>query len=112
MEEWCYTVDGRIIGVGYVDALADASPHGGHAAEGGLSAIYFFYDPQERQRSLGTYNVLCVIDEAKRRGLPYAYLGYYVEGSSSMSYKTRFAAKSAARPGRCSARFSLVRHFC
>jgi leucyl-tRNA---protein transferase len=31
-----------------------------------------------------------VIDEAKRRGLPYAYLGYYVEGSPSMSYKTRF----------------------
>ena len=56
----------------------------------GLSAIYFFYDPEERQRSLGTYNVLCVIDEARRRGLSYAYLGYYVEGSPAMAYKTQF----------------------
>jgi leucyl-tRNA---protein transferase len=90
VEEWCYTLDGRLIGVGYVDVLA-ASPPNGAPGMGGLSAIYFLYDPQESQRSLGTYNVLCVIDEAKRRGLPYAHLGYYVEGSPSMSYKTRFA---------------------
>jgi len=89
VEEFSYTLDGRLVGVGYVDVLADAPPNGA-AAMGGLSAIYFFYDPRECQRSLGTYNVLCVIDEAKRRGLPYAYLGYYVEGSPSMSYKTRF----------------------
>lgn len=83
VEEWCYYLDGRLVGVGYVDVLPDAEA-------GGLSAIYFFYDPQERNRSLGTYNVLCVIDEAKRRGLPYAYLGYFVEGSPGMTYKTRF----------------------
>ena len=83
MEEWCYYLDGRLVGVGYVDVMPDAAP------EGGLSAIYFFYDP-DSDRSLGTYNVLCVIEEAQRRGLPYAYLGYYVEGSEGMTYKTRF----------------------
>ncbi len=88
VEEWCYTLGGRLVGVGYVDVLAEALPNGAEA--GGLSAIYFYYDPQECQRSLGTYNILCVIDEAKRRRLPYAYLGYYVEGSPSMSYKTRY----------------------
>ncbi len=89
VEEWCYTLDGRLVGVGYVDVMAEA-------AEGGLSAIYFFYDPEERQRSLGTYNVLCVIEEARRRGLPYAYLGYYVEGSEGMTYKTRFVPNQLA----------------
>ncbi|HVS37955.1 MAG TPA: arginyltransferase [Gemmataceae bacterium] len=84
VEEWCYYVNGRLIGVGYVDLMPNA-------AEGGLSAIYFFYDPEERRRSLGTYNVLCVIEECRRRGLPYAYLGYYVEGNEGMTYKTRFA---------------------
>jgi leucyl-tRNA---protein transferase len=83
VEEWDYYLDGRLVAVGYVDVLPDADA-------GGLSAIYFFYDPQERHRSLGTYNVLRVIDEAKRRGLPYAYLGYFVEGSAGMTYKTRF----------------------
>jgi arginine-tRNA-protein transferase len=58
---------------------------------GGLSAIYFVYDPDERGRSLGTWNVLCTIEEARRRGLPYVYLGYYVEGCASMAYKMRFA---------------------
>ena len=92
VEEWCYTLKGRLVGVGYVDVLEDARHRGG------LSAIYFFYDPQESQRSLGTYNVLCVIDEAKRRRLPYAYLGYYVEGCASMSYKTRFVPNQLRGP--------------
>lgn len=98
VEEWTYYLAGRLIGVGYVDALpppADAPP-GPEAA--GLSAIYFYYDPLERGRSPGTWNVLCLIDEARRRGLPYVYLGYYVEGCSSMAYKPRFAPNEIRGP--------------
>jgi arginine-tRNA-protein transferase len=102
VEEWCYLLGGRLIGVGYVDVLPTAPAAEGAAARtgpgqpgdempGGLSAIYFFYDPREKQRSLGTYNVLCLLDEVKRRGLPYLYLGYFVAGCPSMEYKTRFA---------------------
>jgi arginine-tRNA-protein transferase len=87
VEEWCYYREGRLIGVGYVDHLPEG-PSG--RAEGGLSAIYFFYDPDERTCSPGTWNVLCLIDEAVRRGLPYVYLGYYVPGCPSMEYKPRF----------------------
>jgi arginine-tRNA-protein transferase len=87
VEEWCYYLDDRLVGVGYVDCLPDHRPG---PDVGGLSAIYFFYDPDERQRSLGTWNVLSLIDEAARRGLPYVYLGYYVEGCQSMEYKGRF----------------------
>jgi len=85
-EEWRYFVDGRLAAVGYVDALPD-----------GLSAIYFFYDPDERHRSLGTFNVLAIIDAARRRGLPWVYLGYYVEGCQSVEYKARFRPNEVLR---------------
>jgi arginine-tRNA-protein transferase len=85
VEEWCYYLNNRLVGVGYVDHLPAAG-----RADGGLSAIYFYYDPAERDRSLGTWNVLCLIDEAVRRGLAHVYLGYYVPGCLSMSYKPRF----------------------
>ena len=52
-EEWCYHLDGKLVGVGYVDVMP-----------GGLSAIYFVRDPAHRDRSLGTWNVLNLIDRA------------------------------------------------
>ena len=78
-QEWCYFVDDRLVGVGYVDVLPR-----------GLSAIYFYYDPSERQRSLGTWNVLSILDYAARHRVPHVYLGYYVTGCPSMVYKSRF----------------------
>jgi arginine-tRNA-protein transferase len=78
-QEWCYYLDDRLVGVGYVDDLP-----------GGLSAIYFFYDPDERQRSLGTWNVLNIIEHARQRRIPYVYLGYYVENCPSLAYKGQF----------------------
>ena len=82
--EWCYRLGDRLVGVGYVDHLP-----------AGLSAIYFFYDPDERDRSLGTFNVLSVIRRAAAEGLPHVYLGYYVEGCGSLEYKGRFRPNEA-----------------
>jgi arginine-tRNA-protein transferase len=100
VEEWCYYQAGRLIGVGYVDVLPSAVAQDAEEAQrtaaayedlpGGLSAIYFFYDPRQRKQSLGVYNVLCLLAAAKQRGLPYVYLGYFVDGCSSMEYKARF----------------------
>jgi arginine-tRNA-protein transferase len=109
VEEWCYFLRQRLVGVGYVDALlgvpAAPAPDApgrvplatvdGTPMPGGLSAIYFYYDPRERRRSLGTWNVLCVIDEARRRGLPWVYLGYHVAGCASLEYKADFAPNQA-----------------
>lgn len=89
VEEWCYYLEGRLIGVGYVDVLSVGV--GGAKGQEGLSAIYFYYDPDERERGLGTWNVLCTLAEARRRRLPFVYLGYAVDGCRSMAYKTRFA---------------------
>jgi arginine-tRNA-protein transferase len=110
VEEWCYYLKGKLVGVGYVDCLPDAPEEDAESGRralplasaperaGGLSAIYFYYEPGERPRSLGTWNVLCLIDEALRRGLPYVYLGYYVEGCPSMEYKPRFAPNQLRGP--------------
>jgi arginine-tRNA-protein transferase len=78
-QEWCYYLDDTLIAVGYVDDLP-----------GGLSAIYFFYDPEQRRRSLGTWNVLNILQYAADRQVPHVYLGYYVPGCRSMEYKARF----------------------
>jgi arginine-tRNA-protein transferase len=53
--------------------------------------IYSFFDvgPDSR-KGLGTFIILDHIVRAARAGLPYVYLGYWVEGSSRMAYKTAF----------------------
>ena len=64
----------------------------------GLSLVYAFYNPQMQERSLGTFIILDHITRAKKRGLPYVYLGYWVEGSKTMDYKARFLPQERLRP--------------
>ena len=70
---------GPPVAVCLTDVLAD-----------GLSMVYSFYDPGEATRSLGTFMILDHIRRAREIGLPYLYLGYWVEGSRKMDYKARF----------------------
>jgi len=68
-----------LIAVSLCDRLSD-----------GVSMVYSFYDPDQPQRSLGTYMILDHVDYAREQGLPYVYLGYWIEGSRKMRYKNRF----------------------
>jgi arginine-tRNA-protein transferase len=71
--------EGDLIAVCLTDVMSD-----------GLSMVYSFYDPDHQDRSLGTFMILDHIRRAKAMGLPYLYLGYWVEGSKKMGYKARF----------------------
>jgi arginine-tRNA-protein transferase len=53
--------------------------------------IYSFFDVgPDARKGLGTYIILDHIIRARAAGLPYVYLGYWVEGSPRMAYKTSF----------------------
>jgi arginyl-tRNA--protein-N-Asp/Glu arginylyltransferase len=70
---------GRLLGVG----ICDVSRHA-------LSSVYFYFEPAESRRGLGTYGALREIAFAQEAGIPYYYLGYWIEPCRSMRYKTEF----------------------
>lgn len=80
--------DGALAGGCLIDVLDD-----------GLSAVYSFYTPDADKRSLGSFLVLILVDEARRRGLPFVYLGYWIEDSPKMAYKVRFHPLEALTAG-------------
>lgn len=80
---------GRLVGACLTDRQGD-----------GLSMIYSFYDPEHEDRTgLGNYIILDHIRRAGREGLPYVYLGYWVEGSQRMQYKVRYRPLEKLGPG-------------
>jgi len=60
--------------------------------------VYSFFEPGERSRSLGTFMILDHLARAKRQGLPYVYLGYWIEGSKKMDYKGRYLPQQRLAP--------------
>jgi arginine-tRNA-protein transferase len=69
----------RLVGAGIYDAGPDA-----------VSAVYFYFDPELRARSPGTLNVLWLVEECRRLGAEWLYLGYQVAGSPAMAYKAGY----------------------
>lgn len=74
-----YRLDGRLVGSAILDI-----------GENWLNAVYFYFDPDEDRRSLGTFNILTLLDLCLERGIDYLYLGYYIQNVAAMSYKSSF----------------------
>lgn len=88
-------IDSRFLGRGTGDLMAVALTD---ILSDGLSMVYSFYNPQVEHRSLGTFLILDHVTRAKRMGLPYVYLGYWVQGSHKMDYKRRFLPQERLSP--------------
>jgi arginine-tRNA-protein transferase len=80
--------EGRLLGACLTDRLGD-----------GLSAVYSFFSPEADERSLGTQAILCLIERVKLLGLPHVYLGYWVQESRKMAYKSKFRPSEILRNG-------------
>ncbi|RDU73361.1 arginyltransferase [Helicobacter aurati] len=77
--EMCFYREGHLVGVSYFDIVEDS-----------MSANYFFYDHGFGKFSLGTLNILLLLNLAKKLGLKYFYPGYWIKNHKSMGYKERF----------------------
>jgi leucyl-tRNA---protein transferase len=74
-----FRLDRKLLAVAVTDILPD-----------GLSAVYTFFDPDEKRRALGVFSILWQIEEAKARALPWLYLGYWIKECRKMSYKANY----------------------
>lgn len=79
--------EGELLAVALTDQMSD-----------GLSMVYSFYDPALQDRSLGTFVIMDHIHRANAAGLPYVYLGYWVNGARKMAYKMRFKPQEQLGP--------------
>lgn len=74
-----FRLKGRLVGSSIVDL-----------GENWMNAVYFYFDPKEDKRSLGTYNIMTLVTTCLEMGIDFLYLGYYIEGIRAMSYKKNF----------------------
>ena len=86
-KEVLYFIDGNLVGVDLIDFL-----------ENGISAIYFFYDPDYSKYSLGKFSLLKEIEFAKKLDLDWIYLGYAVENCDSLNYKFEYKPYKVLQP--------------
>jgi arginine-tRNA-protein transferase len=77
--EFTFRVGDRLVGTGICDIC-----------ERSLSSVYFYFDPDEAGRSLGTFSTLCEIDFAREHGIPHWYAGFWIRDCPAMTYKANF----------------------
>ena len=65
----------------------------------GLSSVYTFYDPDLPRARFGVYNVLWQIELCRKLDLDFVYLGYWIENSRKMAYKTQYQPAQGLQNG-------------
>ncbi len=79
----------RLLAVAATDPLSD-----------GLSAVYTWFEPGLPTRGLGVLAILRQVEEARRRGLRWLYLGYWIPEARKMRYKTAYRPAQILIEGR------------
>jgi arginyl-tRNA--protein-N-Asp/Glu arginylyltransferase len=64
-----------------------------------LSALYTFFDPEKMQYSPGVVSILSQIELARQYDLHWLYLGFWIEPSPKMSYKSRYRPNQVLEKG-------------
>lgn len=87
-----YWLDNKLIAVGVIDILPKC-----------VSSVYFFYDPDYRNLTLGTYGSLREVQfvkelHEKNAEIEYYYMGFYIHSCPKMRYKGKLAASDLLCP--------------
>jgi arginine-tRNA-protein transferase len=77
--EVSYRIGPRLVGVSIVDLSTTW-----------LNIVFFYFDPAEEKRSLGTFNILYLIDFCRQKEITFIYLGYWIKNIRQMNYKANF----------------------
>jgi len=75
----CFRLEQKLLAVAVVDLLPK-----------GVSAIYTFFDPAYKIRSLGRLAVLWQIRWAQSQAMDFVYLGYWIKDCQKMAYKAEY----------------------
>jgi arginine-tRNA-protein transferase len=86
--EATYRLEGQLVGTAIIDAGATW-----------MNAVYFFFDPDLAGRSLGTFNILQLLELCRKHGLAELYLGYWIDEVKAMRYKAAFLPHQLFRQG-------------
>jgi leucyl-tRNA---protein transferase len=78
-KEFRYFLSGELIGVSIVDIGARD-----------ISSVYFYFNPDHSDRSLGTFSALIEMNWMRQREMRYYYLGLYVQSCQHLNYKSRY----------------------
>jgi arginyl-tRNA--protein-N-Asp/Glu arginylyltransferase len=78
---------GKLLAVGICDRSARS-----------LSSVYFYFDPAESSRGLGTLGVIHELAWARRAGMIFYYIGFWVKGCPKMEYKAKFRPHQTLSP--------------
>lgn len=80
-KELTYYLNNKLVGVAFVDILESTKS---------MSALYFFYDHDYANLSLGIFSILKQLQIAKSLDLEYFYPGYWIANHYSLGYKNKF----------------------
>jgi len=70
---------GQLFAVSVIDLLPE-----------GMSAVYTFFEPGFAKHSPGVFAILWQIEQTRRQGLPWVYLGYWIPDCRKMEYKAEY----------------------